>query len=145
MTNHMTHVDADDFPEPHMDCSKAKDVSIRMGPNTIPFFHEGGFDHPHATQPREIHVGSLKIGRQKGPVRITVLGKTCGQPRSLAGMLRSTEPVEFQAPLPPGLTAEEHLQTVKSAWNGLTVSLAIVCAIMIGVLVVHAAARAGWL
>jgi hypothetical protein len=47
--------------------------------------------------------------------------------------------------LPPPFTAEEHLQTVQSAWNGLTVSLAIVCAIFAGVLVVHAAARAGWL
>jgi len=52
---------------------------------------------------------------------------------------------ERQEPLPPPFTAEEHLQTVQSAWNGLTVSLAIVCAIMFGVLVVHAAARAGWL
>lgn len=53
--------------------------------------------------------------------------------------------MERQEPLPPPFTAEEHLQTVQSAWNGLTVSLAIVCAIMFGVLVVHAAARAGWL
>jgi len=52
---------------------------------------------------------------------------------------------ERQEPLPPPFTAEEHLQTVQSAWNGLTVSLAIVCAIFAGVLVVHAAARAGWL
>lgn len=53
--------------------------------------------------------------------------------------------IERHVPLPPGLTAEEQMQTVESAWNGLTVSLAIVCAIMVGVLVVHAAARAGWL
>ena len=64
----------------------------------------------------------------------------CNQGRECSAAMH-----ERQEPLPPPFTTEEHLQTVQSAWNGLTVSLAIVCAIFAGVLVVHAAARAGWL
>lgn len=52
---------------------------------------------------------------------------------------------ERQEPLPPPFTADELRQEFESTWNGITVSLAVVCAIMVGVLVVHAAARAGWL
>lgn len=52
---------------------------------------------------------------------------------------------ERQVPLPPGLTAEEQMQTVESAWNGLTIALALVLACFVAGLMLAAAARAGWL
>lgn len=52
---------------------------------------------------------------------------------------------ERQEPLPTPFSAEEYMQKMPQPWACLNLALAIVCAIMIGVLVVHAAARAGWL
>jgi hypothetical protein len=53
-------------------------------------------------------------------------------------MLERHEPLK-------GLTIDERRQQLPSPWTGLNIALALVVACLAGVLLVHAAARAGWL
>jgi hypothetical protein len=96
--------DGDEFPEPH------------MGPNTIVFFHEDGFDDPRERP----------------------------QLRTVAEKIRSLEPVEFMRPLQSRLTLDE-LQQRPMPWTGLTIAAAIVLACAWVALLVHAAGVHGWL
>lgn len=51
-------------------------------------------------------------------------------------------------PLPLGMTIEEwmqHTRPLPSPWTGLNIALALVLACLVGALMLHAAARAGWL
>lgn len=61
------------------------------------------------------------------------------------GNCAACEAAERHTPLPPGLTANEHRQQLPSPWTGLNIALALVLAAAVSGLLLHAAARAGWL